>query len=204
LSGFAQLSTTLGNLFCARAVITCAVWWNGLNAFSIRNPFQFSKPVLPTAFSFWDAAMRDERTAEMVRLRDVLDNYQGELERLLQERTRLDARILPLQHDIRHVARMVDVTVDDPITQLGLTDAIRYVIQHAGKHMTPVDVRDELLKRYCDPEDYRNLLASVHTVMKRLERAGEIKFDGTKAEWTGGFPMPLIGFVPSRAHFRKN
>jgi hypothetical protein len=148
--------------------------------------------------------MRDERTAEMVRLREVLDNYQGELERLLQERTRLDARILQLQHDIRHVARMVDVTVDDPITQLGLTDAIRYVIQHAGKHMTPVDVRDELLKRYCDPEDYRNLLASVHTVMKRLERAGEITFDGTKAEWTGGLPMPLIGFVPSRAHFRKN
>ena len=148
--------------------------------------------------------MKDERTAEMVRLRDVLDNYQGELERLLQERTRLDARILQLQHDIRHVARMVDVTVDDPITQLGLTDAIRYVIQHAGKHTTPVDVRDELLKRYCDPEDYRNLLASVHTVMKRLERAGEITFDGTKAEWTGGLPMPLIGFVPSRAHFRKN
>jgi len=75
--------------------------------------------------------MKDERTAEMVRLREVLDNYQGELERLLQERTRLDARILQLQHDIRHVARMVDVTVDDPITQLGLTDAIRYVIQHA-------------------------------------------------------------------------
>jgi hypothetical protein len=148
--------------------------------------------------------MKDERTAEMVRLRDVLDNYQGELERLLQERTRLDARILQLQHDIRHVARMVDVTVDDPITQLGLTDAIRYVIQHAGKHMTPVDVRDELLKRYCDPEDYRNLLASVHTVMKRLQRAGEITFDGIKAEWTGGLPMPLIGFVPSRAHFRKN
>jgi len=148
--------------------------------------------------------VKDERTAEMVRLREVLDHYQGELERLLQERTRLDARILQLQHDIRHVARMVDVTVDDPITQLGLTDAIRYVIQHAGKHMTPVDVRDELLKRYCDPEDYRNLLASVHTVMKRLERAGEITFDGTKAEWTGGLPMPLIGFVPSRAHFRKN
>ena len=110
--------------------------------------------------------MSDERTTEMVRLRDVLDNCQGELERLLEERTRLDERILQLQNKIRHVARMVEVTVDDPITQLGLTDAIRYVVQHAGK-VTPVDVRDELLKRYCDPEDYRNLLASVHTVMKR-------------------------------------
>jgi hypothetical protein len=102
------------------------------------------------------------------------------------------------------VARIVDVTVDDPITQLGLTDAIRYVIQHAGKPMTPVDVRDDLLKRYCDPEDYRNLLASVHTVMKRLERVGAINFDGTKAQWTGGLPMPLIGFIPSSANYRKN
>src|SRR5688572_31183109 len=123
--------------------------------------------------------MSDERTSEMERLRDVFDNYQGELARLLEERTRLDERILSLQNKIRHVARMVDVTVDDPIQQLGLTDAIRYVIQHAGKPVTPVEIRDDLLKRYCDPEDYRNLLASVHTVMKRLECAGAITFDGT-------------------------
>jgi hypothetical protein len=64
----------------------------------------------------------------------------------------LDARILELQEDIRHVARIVDVTIDDPITQLGLTDAIRYVIQHARKPMTPVDVRDELLKRFAIPK----------------------------------------------------
>jgi hypothetical protein len=84
-----------------------------------------SKPVLPAAFSCWDnEEMSCERTTEMLRLRDVLDNYQGELERLLEERTRLDARILQLQQNLRHVARIVDVTVD-PITQLGLTDAIR-------------------------------------------------------------------------------
>jgi hypothetical protein len=165
-----------------------------------------SKPVLPAAFSFgiMKMMMSDERPTEMVRLRDVLDNYQGELERLLEERTRLDDRILQLQNKIRHVASIVDVTVDDPITQLGLTDAIRYVIQHAVKPMTPVDVRDELLKRYCDPQDYRNLLASVHTVMKRLERTGAINFNDSKAQWAEGLPMPLIGFVPSRAHFRKN
>jgi hypothetical protein len=148
--------------------------------------------------------MSYERTTEMVRLREVLDNYQAQLAGLLEERTALDTAILQLQNKIRHVARMVDVTIDDPIKQLGLTDAIRYVIRHAGKPVIPVEVRDELLKKYCDPEDYRNLLASVHTVMKRLERAGEITFDGTKAEWTEGLPPPLIGFVPSRAHFRKN
>ena len=47
----------------------------------------------------------EERRAEMVRLRDVLDNYQGELERLLQERTRLDARILHCSRNVfyRHI-----------------------------------------------------------------------------------------------------
>ena len=29
-------------------------------------------------------------------------------------------------------------------------------------------------------------------------------FDGTKTEWTGGLSMPLIGFIPSRANYRKN
>ena len=177
---------------------------NGLQRLFDQGAVAVQNLVLPAAFHYGiTELMSDERTTEMVRLRDVLDNCQRELERLLEERTRLDERILQLQNKIRHVAKMVEVTVDDPITQLGLTDAIRYVVQHAGK-VTPVDVRDELLKRYCDPEDYRNLLASVHTVMKRLERAGEITFDGTKAEWTGGLPPALIGFIPSRANYRKN
>jgi hypothetical protein len=181
------------------------VRWDGLKRLFDQGAVSVSKPVLLTAFSCGiTKAMSDEQTTELVRLREVLDNYQGELARLLEERTLLDARVLQLQNKIRHVARMVDVPVDDPITQLGLTDAIRYVIRHAGTTVAPVDVRDELLKRYCDPEDYSNLLASVHTIMKRLERAGEITFDGTKAEWTGGLPIPLIGFIPSRAHSRKN
>ena len=148
--------------------------------------------------------MGDERTTEMVLLREAFKNYQGELHLLLEERKRLDTAILQLQNKIRHVARMVDIPVDDPIRQLGLTDAIRYVIQHAEKPVTPLDVRDELLKRYCDPQDYRNLLASVHTVMKRLAHAGAITVDGSKARWRGGLAMPLIGFFPSRANYRKN
>ena len=98
----------------------------------------------------------------------------------------LDVTIHELQNNIRHLARMCDVPVDDPIKQLGLTDAIRYVIGNYGKPITPVEVRDQLLRWYCKHDDYRNLLASVHTVMKRVERAGEITFDGTRAVWTGG------------------
>ena len=87
--------------------------------------------------------------------------------------------------------------------QLGLTDAIRYVIGNYGKPITPVEVRDQLLRWYCKHDDYRNLLASV-PVMKRVERAGEITFDGTRAVWTGGSPPPpLIGYFPSRRNCHK-
>lgn len=116
----------------------------------------------------------------------------------------MEDRILELQKDIRHLARMVDVEVAEPMKQLGLTDAIRYVIRNHGKPIAPTEVRDELLKRYCSPNDYRNLLASVHTVMKRLAGAGAIRFDGTKAQWTGELPPTwVIGFVPGGRNGRR-
>jgi hypothetical protein len=143
-------------------------------------------------------------SSEIVRLRELLENYQEELLGLLDERKALDNRILPLQHRIRHLSRMCDITVDDPIRQLGLTDAIRYIIRNQENPIAPTEVRNELLQRYCKPKDYRNLLGAVHTVMKRLARAGEITFDCTKAEWTGGPPQsPVIGFSPARRNGRK-
>jgi hypothetical protein len=179
------------------------VWWNGLKRLFDQGVVSVLRKLFRAPQFVTDDFMSYERTTEMVRLRDVLDNYQGELERLLEERTRLDARILQLQQDIRHVARIVDVTVDDPITQLGLTDAIRYVIQHAGKPMTPVDVRDELLKRYCDPEDYRNLLASVHTIMKRLERVGRSISTVPKHNGREDSPCPSSGLSPPEHIFER-
>jgi len=53
--------------------------------------------------------------------------------------------------------------------------------------MSAADVRDELLRRYCGPEDSKSLLGSVHTILKRLERSGKISYHGTKAEWVGWF-----------------
>jgi len=144
-----------------------------------------------------------EAPTEIARLRKLLANYQEELSRLLDERKALDNKILPLQHRIRHLSRMCDLTVDDPIRQLGLTDAIRYIIRNQDEPIAPKEVRNELLQRYCKPKDYRNLLGAVHIVMKRLARAGEITFDCTKATWTGEQPQPIIGFSPTRHNGRK-
>jgi hypothetical protein len=141
--------------------------------------------------------------SEIVRLRKLLANYQEELSQLLNERKALDNKILPLQHRIRHLSRMCDIRVDEPMKELGLTDAIRYIIRNQGEPIAPKEVRNELLRRYCKPRDYRNLLGAVHIVMKRLALAGEITFDCTKAKWTGEQLQPVIGFSPTRRNGRK-
>ena len=141
---------------------------------------------------------------ELERLRGVLQREQEELVRLLEQRAALDVTIHELQNNIRHLARMCDVVEKMTRSSSSASPTIRYVIGNYGKPITPVEVRDQLLRWYCKHDDYRNLLASVHTVMKRVERAGEITFDGTRAVWTGGPPPPpLIGYFPSRRNFHK-
>jgi hypothetical protein len=60
---------------------------------------------------------------------------------------------------------------------LGLTDAIRMAFKTAGREMSPHDVRE-----YMENSGYAgrwgNLLASIHTVVKRLHAKGEIQATG--------------------------
>jgi len=59
---------------------------------------------------------------------------------------------------------------------MGLTDAIRLVVRGAGVPMTPVDVRDRLQAIGFDVSKYANDLAAVHTILKRLNESGELRF----------------------------
>lgn len=59
-------------------------------------------------------------------------------------------------------------------TSLGLTDAIREVLKTSGTdYLSPTDVRDKLQKSGYDASKQANVLASIHTILKRLEASGE-------------------------------
>jgi hypothetical protein len=45
-----------------------------------------------------------------------------------------------------------------------------------GQSMTPVEVRDRLLAIGIDVSKYANDLAAVHTILKRLNASGELRF----------------------------
>jgi hypothetical protein len=134
---------------------------------------------------------------EKERLKALLESAQDELVDALKQQESLTYRIRKLQEDIIHLAALCGEAVVDPLKDWGLTDAIRYVIGNAKpKSMSATGIRDALVADGYDVSDYSNVMASIHQVIKRLFRKGEIlsapSADGEKRYvWGKGLsPLP--------------
>lgn len=74
--------------------------------------------------------------------------------------------------------------------QIGITDACRQALKVANSPRTAIEVRDWLANSGYELSEQENALASIHTVLKRLVKAGEAA-PGTNAdgkatyEWIG-------------------
>jgi hypothetical protein len=73
-------------------------------------------------------------------------------------------------------------------TDVGLTDGIRQVLSsHEEAYLSPVFIRDRLADVGFDIKTHKNILASIHTVLRRLQRKGEavpfIKEGRTAYRW---------------------
>jgi hypothetical protein len=104
--------------------------------------------------------------------RDALASAIKEYEDLGQQRRDVDDRLAQLAQTIGTLSRLIGLT---PTVPLGLTDACRLALR-TGVPMTPVEVRDRLLAIGVDLSKYSNDLAAIHTVLKRLNEAGEARF----------------------------
>jgi hypothetical protein len=103
--------------------------------------------------------------------RAALDAAVKEYETLGQQRRDIDRRLAHLAQTIGTLSRLVGLV---PTVPLGLTDACRLVLR-GGLPMTPVEVRDRLRGIGVDLSIYSNDLSAIHTVLKRLNEAGEIR-----------------------------
>jgi hypothetical protein len=104
--------------------------------------------------------------------RAALDAAIKEYEALGERRRDIDTRLAQLSQTISTLSRLVGLV---PTVPLGLTDAIRLVMR-AGVPMTPVEVRDRLDAIGFDTSKYSNDLAAIHTILKRLNESGELRF----------------------------
>lgn len=127
----------------------------------------------------FDAAIAE--LTELMRKREMLEN----------SREMLNARIAKVRRGVLALSPLVGeepTGVENKYPHLfpelippdiGMTDAIRKVLQSAGTFLTPVGVRTELKTTGYDTDRYKNVLASIHTVLKRLAESGEVETEIT-------------------------
>jgi hypothetical protein len=87
-----------------------------------------------------------------------------------------------------------------------MTDGVRFILRRTQRPMSAVDVRDELANWGFDMSKYANDLSAIHTVLKRLNKAGEVRFvprgAGSHAyEWQR--PITPVNMMEKPAKGRK-
>jgi hypothetical protein len=132
--------------------------------------------------------------------RAALEAAVKEYETLGEERRKIDDRLTQLAQTIGTLSRLIGLA---PTVPLSITDAVRLAIR-AGVPMTPTEVRDRLLSIGVDLSSYSNELAVIHTVLRRLNEAGEIRLipkPGGKNAYLWAKPPKAIALGPEIAEF---
>src|SRR6476620_4414227 len=127
--------------------------------------------------------------------RAALDAALREYEALGREKGAIDDRLAQLGQTIGTLTRLLGLA---PTVPLGLTDACRMILRH-GEPLTPVAVRDRLVSVGIDMSKYANDLAAVHTILKRLNTSGELRFiPGTPGSHQYVWNRPTTPGIPAR------
>jgi DNA-binding CsgD family transcriptional regulator len=135
----------------------------------------------------------------------AFEKARAEMEELIEQREEIDKRIAQLKQAIIALAPMAgkkpDILADWSriFAEFGITDAIREVLHTADMPLTPLEVRDRLIQMKPDLQTQANLMASIHTVLKRLGPSQATSFannDGDVVyEWKAS-PSETTGLTP--------
>lgn len=114
--------------------------------------------------------------------KDVLLTLQRRFAEIEEERTGLEVRRTELDKEAANVRASIEhlmllcgiVQEDEGLSGLGFTDAIRRTLGFARKRMSANEIKDALAQKGFDVTAYNNPLASIYTILKRLEKSGEI------------------------------
>ena len=123
-----------------------------------------------------------------------------EYESLGEQRREIDARLTQLAQTIGTLSRLLGIA---PTVPLSITDAVRLAVR-TGLPMTPLEIRERLLGIGVDLSSYSNDLAVIHTVLKRLNEAGEVRViprSNGKTAYLWEKPVRAVAIGPEIAEF---
>jgi hypothetical protein len=135
----------------------------------------------------------------------ALEAATREYEDLARQRADLDHRLAQLAQTMGTLMRLCGLT---PTVPWGLTDLCRMVLKTAGHPLSAVEVRAQLGAMGVDLSRYSNVLASIHTVLKRLSDSGEVRFvprvhERPAYEWTAPVRAASVGRTAGPAGRRR-
>ena len=101
------------------------------------------------------------------------EDKRAELEVQIKE---VDTEIANLSKAVRSVLTVMGINQAEPISQLGITDAIRRVTRSQAR-MSATQIRIELEKEGFDCSGYQNVMASIYRILTRLTAQGELEIE---------------------------
>jgi hypothetical protein len=111
-----------------------------------------------------------------------LADARSDLRKLFQERERLERRIVQTRQSVIALQRMIEgvVPIGDGMNSIGdrnvgLTEAVRLVLEAAAGPLEPTGVRNKLETVGYDIGSSPHVLNNVHTVLGRLAKSGQVK-----------------------------
>ncbi len=104
----------------------------------------------------------------------TLKSLNEDLRDRLSERIQINGEIARLRRTIAAMERMLAGDASDQREKKGLTASIGSILKRSD-WLTPMEIRDELKKAGIDAGAYQNMLAEVHTILKRLVASGKVE-----------------------------
>jgi hypothetical protein len=109
--------------------------------------------------------------------KQAFEAAEHELRTLQTKREEIDKRIGKLKTVINNLDALCGNKANDlppsSLSSMGITDLIRLALKHSAQPMKPSEVAEQVHAWRADLDKNHNLLASTHTVLKRLIKSGE-------------------------------
>ena len=130
---------------------------------------------------------------------------QAELASLEIQQEEIERRIARLRQSLVGLIPLCELEADedgpsalgirDFMDSLSITDAVRQILQAAEKPLSPTQIKQQLVNIGKDLSGQKNVMASIHSLLKRLVSSEEIesKDSGLTYQWK---PRSILGTIP--------